>query len=65
MQGSPYGRSEFLGEGFQVRTPDGCTEKDMQPRGIDDVTDFLAKPIGTPIETEFQSLDDGLLLGNN
>ena len=57
MQGSPYGRSEFLGEGFHVRTTDGRAEKDMQARRIDDVTDFLAKPIGNPIETDFQSLD--------
>ena len=37
----------------------------MQPRGIDDVTDFLAKPIGNPIKTDFQGLDDGLLLSEN
>ena len=37
----------------------------MQARRINDVPDFLAKPIENPIKADFQSLDHGLLLGKN
>jgi len=57
-------RSEILDEGFQICAPDGRAEKDMQARGVNDVTDFLAEAIGNPIKADFQSLDDGLLLGS-
>ena len=58
-------RSEILDEGFQIHTPDRRAEKDMQARRINDVPDFLAESIRNPIKADFQSLDDGLLLGKN
>ena len=58
-------RSEILDEGFQICATDRRAEKDMQACGINDVTDFLAESIGNPIKADFQSLDDGLLLGKN
>ena len=54
-------RSEILDEGFQICAPDCRAEKDMQARRINDLPDFIRNPI----KADFQSLDDGLLLGNN
>ena len=58
-------RSEILDEGFQIRAPDCRAVKDMQACGINEVTDFLAEAIRNLIKADFQSLDDGLLLGKN
>ena len=58
-------RSEFLGEGFQIRATDCRAEKDMQAGRIDDMLDFLAESIGNAIKADFKGLDNVLLTGKD
>ena len=56
--------SEFLGEGLDVGAADRGAVEGVQVRGVGDMPDFFPESIGDPVETDFQGLDDRLLLGD-